>query len=253
MKLSAGSSIALDIALAFVLLTRLPMPRLAPEAFGHSTRAVWAYPLVGAAIGAIAWGGGQLALAAELPAPVVAGLMIAAMVLCSGAMHEDGLADIADGFWGAQSAEKRLEIMKDSQIGTYGTLAIVIVTGLRWTALAALIPVNPAAVLAAACISRSAMPVLMYALPPARSAGLSASVGRPRLLPVLFGVGLASMLSATVIGSAVSAAFLIGVVATFSLAVLASRKIGGQTGDVLGATQQLCETLILLALCLKTA
>ncbi len=252
MKSYTGPSIVLDIVLAFVLLTRFPMLRLSPEAFEHSARAIWAYPLVGAAVGAIAWGIGQVALAAGLPAPAAAGLMIASMVLCSGAMHEDGLADTADGFWGAQSTDRRLEIMKDSQIGTYGTLAVVIVTGLRWAALATLIPLDSAGVFAAACLSRAAMPVLMHALPPARSAGLSASVGRPGLLPVLIGLGLAVVLSATVIGPAVLVALLSALVATAALGLLASRKIGGQTGDVLGATQQLTETFILLACSLKT-
>ena len=131
-------------------------------------------------------------------------------------------------------------------------LAVVIVTGLRWAALATLIPLDTAGVFAAACLSRAAMPVLMHALPPARSAGLSASVGRPGLLPVLIGLGLAVVLSATVIGPAVLVALLSALVATAALGLLASRKIGGQTGDVLGATQQLTETFILLACSLRT-
>ncbi|MEM8578904.1 MAG: adenosylcobinamide-GDP ribazoletransferase, partial [Pseudomonadota bacterium] len=109
--------------LAALLLSRLPLPRVPDAAFAEGARAVWAYPVVGLLLGAFAAGIGALA-----PTPVIgAGLALAAMAMMTGALHEDGLADTADGLWGGQSRARRLEIMKDSRIGAYGVLALILV------------------------------------------------------------------------------------------------------------------------------
>lgn len=246
MNFDTGRSLATDAVLAFVLLTRFPMPKLPDHAFQHADRAVWAYTLVGAAIGALAWACGYLALTIGLPQLLAAGFMIATLVACSGAMHEDGLADTVDGFWGGNSPEKRLDIMKDSTIGTYGTMSLLVVTGLRWSALAVLLPLGPAPVLAATCLSRAMMPLLMYALTPARASGLSHSVGAPPMEAVLAGLVLAVGVTGIAIGFAAIPALLFTFAVSAGIAVLAKRKIGGHTGDVLGATQQVSETAVLL-------
>jgi adenosylcobinamide-GDP ribazoletransferase len=232
--------------LAAVLLTRLPLPHLPATAFKAGPRAVWAYPLVGLGVGAVSALAGQLALWAGIPPLAACALALGAMMLLTGAMHEDGLADTCDGFWGGTSTPRRLEIMCDSQIGTFGVLALVIVSLLKISALAALSGSWWAALIVAAALSRGMMPALMWALPPARVDGLSHSVGRPtmRAASAAFAIGATIALA----GLGLAGVLVIGISALVGLgtALIAKRKIGGQTGDVLGATQQLSEAVILL-------
>ncbi|CUH98123.1 adenosylcobinamide-GDP ribazoletransferase [Leisingera aquaemixtae] len=238
-----------DVLLALVLLTRLPLPHLPPQAFERQAKAVWAFPLAGLAVALPAALLAALALAAGLPPAVAAGLALAVQVLLTGAMHEDGLADTADGLWGGFNRERRLEIMKDSRTGAYGVIALILGFGLRWTALAALLQVaGPWPLLALAMMSRAVMPALMAALPNARSAGLSQTVGRPRALPCLLAAGLAVFLSLPLIGAAAFGTALAMGAAAMGLGALARAKIGGQTGDILGAAQQVAEIAGLLAL-----
>ena len=241
---------AADILLALVLLTRLPLPHLPQEAFKRQSAAVWAFPLAGLAVALPACLVASLALRLDLPAPVAAGLALAVQILLTGAMHEDGLADTADGFWGGFDTARRLEIMKDSQIGTYGVLALILGLGLRWMALAALFETaGPWFLVALAALSRAAMPVVMHALPNARQAGLSHGVGRPGKRAVTFGVLIALMISLPALGLyATLGASLVMIATTLGAAALARAKIGGQTGDILGATQQICEIMGLVVL-----
>ncbi|MEC7259603.1 MAG: adenosylcobinamide-GDP ribazoletransferase, partial [Pseudomonadota bacterium] len=152
---------ARDILVALALLTRLPLPRLPDAAFQHQARVVWAFPLAGLIVGGLGALAGMLALHAGLPATVAAGLALVVHCAATGAMHEDGLADTLDGLWGGHTRERRLEIMKDSTVGAYGAIALVLSLGLRWALFAALLPVAPGAIVAAACLSRAGMPVLM--------------------------------------------------------------------------------------------
>jgi len=239
-----------DVALSLVLLTRLPLPELSADAFKRQARAAWAFPLAGLATALPAAAAGGAALAAGLPAPVAAGLILVLQILLTGAMHEDGLADCADGFWGGFTRERRLEIMKDSRIGTYGVLALVLSAGLRWSALAALLPVTGVLpVLAVAVLSRAPMAFLMTGLPQARSSGLSRTVGAPPVAAAWLGLALSVLISVVLLGAVTTlAAALIATAALVLLAVLAHRKIGGQTGDVLGATQQITEITLLIAM-----
>lgn len=243
------SGLFLELGTAFVLLTRLPMPRLPDAAFERSAQAVWAYGIVGGVLGALAALFGVIAIAAGAPAPVAAGIVLVILIVSAGAMHEDGLADTADGFWGAQSADKRLAIMKDSQIGSYGTLSLILVTGLRWSAISVLLTSAPAAVIAGAALSRAAMPLVMHRLPPARSAGLSQGVGQPAFSVTLAALALGFAIAYSAVGSAALLSILLCVMISGACIFVADRKIKGQTGDVLGATQQLCEvaTLCFLA------
>ena len=237
-----------DLGVALALLTRLPLPKLREAAFRRQAQAGWAFPLVGLAVAALAALVGRGALLLGLPAEVAAGLVLAAMAAMTGAMHEDGLADTVDGFWGGQSRERRLEIMKDSMIGSYGALALVLSAGLRWMALAELLPLGWGGLVCAACLSRAVLPGLMTALPPARAGGLSRAVGVPGVWASLVaaGIGLGLGLAAvglTALGAAVAAGL-----AAVALGALAKARIGGQTGDVLGAAQQVAEIAVLLVL-----
>ncbi len=220
-----------DIALALALLTRLPV-RLAHGAATRGAAAAWAWPLAGAIVGGLAALGGSIALALGLPTGVVAGIVLAAGIVLTGALHEDGLADCADGFWGGWDRARRLEIMKDSHIGSYGVLALGLSLILRWSALSALIAAGHlwGPIIAAAALSRVPMTGVMHALPNARGSGLSQSTGRPAQ------------------GGAVIAAVLAAALAGLAAAAIARARIGGQTGDVLGATQQLAEIAALAAL-----
>ncbi len=241
----------LDIPVALVLLTRLPVPHLPTEAFSRQAKATWAFPLVGIAVALPACCLAAVVLWLELPPQLAAGIYIACQILLSGAMHEDGLADSADGIWGGLNPERRLEIMKDSQIGSYGVLALILVIGLRWVVFSALFTLGHLwSLIAIAALSRASMPFLMLGLPNARGSGLSRQVGRPDKHIVFLGAAVATAIALVLCG-AVTWVMLIGIgLAIIAITAIAKTKIGGQTGDILGASQQLSEltaAIILLA------
>ncbi|SFC72083.1 adenosylcobinamide-GDP ribazoletransferase [Tropicimonas isoalkanivorans] len=231
----------LDIALATALLTRLPIPVPPDYAATRGAGAAWAYPLAGvpvaAAAGILAWVGMHLGL----PAATTAGLVIVVQVVLTGAMHEDGLADTADGLWGGWSRERRLEIMKDSRIGSYGVMALILSVGLRWSALSALGSAMLPTLIAVALISRATMIGTMTILPNARADGLSKSIGRPGPRSFLVAAVVASALSMLTTGGMTFALIASATLAALGLGAIARAKIGGQTGDILGATQQVSE------------
>ena len=234
------------IWLAFVLLTRLPLPHLPKAAFAQAPRAVWAYPLVGLGVGTAGTAAGLVGRWLGLPAWGAAVLALTIMTLFTGAMHEDGLADLADGFWGGFTPERRLEIMRDSQIGTYGVLALILVSIAKISALAVLLGTAPLSIIAAAALSRAVMPALMHALPPARTDGLSHSVGRPPFSAVGLGIAIGAGISLLCVGSVGVVLVALVLAVAGGVGMLAKQKVGGQTGDVLGAVQQLSEAMILL-------
>lgn len=250
MKHESGLFDRRDPILALALLTRLPVPIDPHFAQTRGAAAAWAYPLAGAVVALIAAAVGWLALSIGLPSWLAAGLLIATQILITGAMHEDGLADSADGLWGGWTRTRRLEIMKDSHIGTYGVLSLVLSVLLRWAALASLMPNAPwVAILIAAITSRAAMVTLMAALPHARADGLARSVGRPQMPAVWAAIGLTALTGLVLIGPEILTVIACAGLATLICCLIAHRKVGGQTGDILGATQQIAEitTLITLA------
>jgi len=190
-----------------------------------------------------------LALLVGLPASLAAVFALAAGVALTGALHEDGLADTADGFGGGKDRERKLAIMRDSRSGSYGVLALCLSLLARWAALAALAATSPLVVLIAAiaahAASRAALPALMSVLPAARDDGVSAGVGRvgPVAARIAAGLGLVFLLPGGP-GFAFAAAALVAA-STFLIARLALSQIGGQTGDVLGAAQQIGEIAVL--------
>ena len=237
-------------AVAAMFLTRLPVR--APQA--ELAGAVSAFPIVGLAVGALGGGAFWLAALAGLPALACALIALAATALLTGALHEDGLADAADGLAG-DSAEESIRIMRDSHIGGYGVLAMIFSIGLRAAALAAI--ADPLAVVlamtAVGAVSRAAMPVVMLALPRATNTGLGAAAGRPAVLDMAFGIGFSALLSLVLLGVVGAFAILLAAaVATLAVATLARRRLGGYTGDILGAVQQAAEIAALLALAALT-
>ncbi|UOA27908.1 adenosylcobinamide-GDP ribazoletransferase [Pseudosulfitobacter sp. DSM 107133] len=237
-----------DVIVALVLLTRLPLPQAPRVAFARQAQAVWAFPLAGLAVALVAAVVGWICMAMGLPVPVTAGLMLATLVVTTGAMHEDGLADTADGLWGGFDVARRLEIMKDSHIGTYGVLALGLGVGLRWMALSATLAVGVGPMVAAAVLSRGLLPALMAWMPHARRTGLSHQVGRPSQGVALAALGIAVLMARVVAGWGAIWALVLAMLAVGAVGALARAKIGGQTGDILGAAQQVAELVILLAL-----
>ena len=234
-----------DIAAAFGLLSRLPVPVDHARAGARGAGAGWAWPLAGAVLGGIAGAVGWLGTVAGLPPGVAAGLALVVLVVLTGALHEDGLADCADGLGGGADRARALDIMKDSRIGAFGAVALVLALGLRWQAIAALPPALLVPALAAVgAASRAAMLAAMRWMPPARAGGLSAATGLPPAATVWLGLalGLVPLLPLAPL------ALLTLALAPLPLAWLAQRRIGGQTGDVLGGVQQLAEIGCLLGL-----
>lgn len=237
-----------DIAVAFSLLSRLPVP-LSPEtANQRAVYAVWAYPLVGAVLGVIA---SALALAlfrAGIAEGPVAGLALLAMAMLTGGLHEDGLGDSADGLFGGRDKAHALEIMRDSRVGAYAVTALVLISLILWSALTELVTSGAfiATFVFAAMMSRAIMGLVMILLPLARQDGLSALTGRPSLSTVLIGFAISIAAGWLLIGLNALLLTLAGLAVASLLWQLALRKIGGQTGDVLGATQKLSETAILV-------
>ncbi len=232
-----------------MLLSRLPVPMNTGD---RGAAAAWAYPLVGLILGGAAAAVGACANWLGLPSALCAIASLATLIVLTGAMHEDGLADTADGFWGGWTPEARLDIMKDSRIGTYGVLALVLATAARWAAIWLLfdqgVGAAAAALVISGAMSRATMPTLMTILPNAREKGLSQSVGATTPATAVVAWGVALLAALLLAGMPAIWAGVWAAVMTLCVAWLAKRKVGGQTGDVLGASQQLSEIAILFSL-----
>lgn len=224
-----------EAQLALMLLTRLPAGRIDGEA-PPLGQAAWAFPMVGALVGAIAGGVFWVATVLGLPPLAAALLAIGASVLVTGGLHEDGLADMADGFGGGRDRARKLDIMRDSHLGSYGALALVLVIGLTASGISA--AGGTGLFIAIGALSRTVMLLPMMLLPPARTDGLGARAATPLNSAFWVAIGLAVFLAAA--SNAVWPG-IFAVVVTLAVMALARHQIGGQTGDVLGATQKLAE------------
>lgn len=238
-----------DLRVATGFLTRIPLGVPEKKAKGAVAASMRAFPLVGAGLGVaggVVYGlGGGFGLS-PLPSAFLA---LAAVIVLSGAMHEDGLADTVDGFIGGHDRKKRLAIMHDSFIGAYGVLALFFSVGIRVTVLASLAePWRVAAVMIAAlAVSRASLTVIASNMKPARRSGLAVSAGRPSQDRVYAAVALGAALTLLFLGPVVGVLALLAAAATVvAMMALTRRLIGGYTGDVLGAAQQACEVAVLL-------
>jgi len=258
-----GWLVATAICIRFY--SRLPVPRLSGEAELHAApdfrsvpRALPLAALVIALPGALVLLGSGLAGAGSA---LAATLAVTVLVATTGAFHEDGLADSADGLFGGHTPERRLQIMKDSRVGSYGACALGLSLLLRVTALASILDAAgawaaAAAVLVAAPWSRMAGVRLLANEPPARGDGAAAAVGTPTAETLMIGLCLAGAIALALAGLArlpIAGLVLGGVLALLAcagLARLARNLIGGQTGDILGAAQQIAEIAVYLGLAL---
>jgi len=225
-------------------LTRLPVPEVGLEHDGPA-QAAWAFPVVGALVGLIGGAVLLVATAIGVPALVAATLAVAATVLVTGALHEDGLADTFDGF-GGRSPEQRLAIMRDSHIGTFGVAALVLTLAGRIAALATVadgsVFTASLVLITAEAFSRAPMVAIWHFAKPARSDGLASS-GTPHKSDVRLAGGIAAafvFLATPTLGLLVAlAASVFAILATYILMQLSARTLGGITGDTLGGSQQL--------------
>lgn len=233
--------------------SRLPVPPV--RAVPSLGEAVSLVPLAAVAIAAPA--AALLAGVAVLGgSPLFAAtLAVAALVVTTGALHEDGLADCADGFWGGATKARRLEIMQDSRIGTYGVLALVLAVLGKVALLAELLAAGTAtatfALVAAAVAGRTVALYPWVGLPNAREGGLAAAMGRPTPATfrraVLLGLGVTAALLLWRSPSGFVIAAVAAALAAKAVASLADRKIGGHTGDVIGAAVVLGDLTYLAA------
>lgn len=239
-----------ELSAAGMFLTRLPMRVTSDDAPPIGTVA-WAFPLVGLGLGLASGLVYSIGVGIGLSAWLAAAIAIAAQIGMTGALHEDGLADVADGFGGGHDPLSKLSIMRDSRIGAYGVLALILALAARIGALAAL--ADGATVIAALMVSgaasRTGMATLMRTLPPAREDGLGHESGQPDsdALMIAFIVTIVASILLLGVGGGIAALIGAGAGALW-IGWLARRQIGGQTGDVFGACQQTAEIACLCAI-----
>jgi len=238
-----------ELKAVLIFCSRLPLAHAAPFAEGAICKAAWAFPVAGLAIGVVGAVVYVLAHRLGLPPWPAAALSVTATLIITGCLHEDGLADTADGFGGGKTREQKLEIMRDSRTGAYGVCALAMSLLLRVGTLASLADTHLVvwALIASHTAARAAMPVLMWLLPPARNDGLSFQSGRPPGESVAAAVGIAFVVLLFCLhpGRGVVASIVL-IAAIALIAWLSTQQIEGQTGDVLGALEQVSEILVLL-------
>jgi adenosylcobinamide-GDP ribazoletransferase len=236
-----------DLVAAFTLLTRLPVSRFGRGA-PDMAPAVWAFPIVGLVIGAMGGLTYWLTHHFGLPPLLGASWALAAMMLATGAFHEDGLADAADGFGGGRTLERKLEIMRDSRIGSYGALALMLSMLMRVAAIATLS--RPGAVLAALMVAgmlaRAAILLILILLRPARPDGLAAAMGDIPRANANIGLVLAVVVPFLLLPFFTALAVLfLSLGACLAFAKFAKQQVGGYSGDVLGAAAVIVECVAL--------
>jgi adenosylcobinamide-GDP ribazoletransferase len=252
-----------DLFLALSFFTRLPAGFLAPEPapssesvtpqakLGEASRA---FPLAGLVVGLAGGLAYWIAVKIGLSGLLAAFLAVGATAALTGALHEDGWADFADGLGCRGDRIRKLAAMKDSHIGSFGVLALIFATGVKTVALAQLYAPDGVdrvmtALIAAHVLSRAVLPLAMRSLPLATSQGLAVMAGRPTAQGVYVALGLGFVITFfAVFLPAAIVAVIVAIVAAALVGAIAKRQFGGYTGDVLGAIQQVAEIAVLVNL-----
>ena len=237
-----------DVRASLSLLTCLPADR--NNTLSYDTGSGWSWPLVGAAVGAVGAAVAALCTMAGMPEVLAALLALASMIALTGALHEDGLADSADGLIGGTSRQQRLDIMQDSRIGTFGAVALLVVLSGRLACMFELLAAGELAgpLIAAAAMSRAAMFGAMHLADPARPGGMAAALGKPTPASLAAGLAIGSVVAFLAAGLAALAAAAAALAVGMVFIGLARRRIGGVTGDILGCAQQLTELAFLVTM-----
>ncbi|WP_421780458.1 adenosylcobinamide-GDP ribazoletransferase [Kiloniella litopenaei] len=260
-----------DLRIALAFMTRIPVPYPMDQEGKPTSRSLaeasWSFPLIGILVGFISATVLVISFYLSLPLYVCALLAIIASILATGALHEDGLADVADGFGGSHDLERKLEIMKDSRVGSYGVLALgisVLMRTLLLGSLLSLAQLSPlgadnyqwailiqifAIYISAHMIGRGLAPLMMSHLPLAKKSGMAATAAKPKLRSS-YGSLLLTMVFLFLFLPPLSVLIVLvsNVLMVLFLSWLTMRQIGGYTGDVLGTAVQLCEIVTYLAL-----
>ncbi len=236
-----------DCKIAHVFLTRLPLRVEGTITPRQLIAAAWAYPLVGVSVALVAAAAYFLCHWLGLPPVLCALAALAASIAATGCFHEDGLADTADGFGGGWTADRKLEIMRDSRLGSYGGAALILSIAARAAALAAL-PAHDVlpALLVAHGLSRALLPLPSFLIDTARLDGLAAEASRPTRRTAILALAIGTLIALLCLGLINGfVALALALVVAWLMTRLAQAQIGGYTGDVLGAIQQLAEILLL--------
>lgn len=238
-----------DARTAAAFLTRLPVGMAQDAEPRPLADVAWAFPVVGLVVGGVS--GAVLMTASWLGLyPLICGLLaLAAGIAVTGALHEDALADVADGFGGGADTEAKMEIMRDSRIGAYGVLALVLSVAVRAAALAGMAGPGTAALalIAAGAVSRGLMAAALFQMPAARDDGLGAAAGKPAIESVTVALAIAAVAAFVLLGAAGWIVLAVAAAAALGVGWLAMRQIGGHTGDVLGTVCQASEIAVLVA------
>ncbi len=236
-----------EIRLAIGFFTRLPFK--SPP--GQTAEAARAFAIAGAVIGLIGSLIYLLAMEIGLSGLLAALLAVAATVIVGGALHEDGLADFADMLGVRGDRERKLMVMRDSRIGSYGVLALGFSTAIKVSALVGLGSpwLVAGALITAHAMGRATLPIIMRSLPLARASGLAVDAGKPSAAATYQGLGIALLIAAFACGpGAALVSLVVAIVAAFLVSEVARRHIHGYTGDVLGAAQEMAQLAIFINL-----
>ena len=239
-----------DFLFAVEFLSRIPVPK--NDAFANRPLAevVWAFPLVGVIIG----GSAGLVFLVMLKlglTPLVCGLFaVITQIFITGGLHEDGIADVADGFGGGHALGEKLKIMRDSQLGTYGVLALVSSFIIRAGLIAGMTTpiMSVLALMTAGAVSRSLVVLAMNKLEMVRKDGLAIRERKPKNEAMYSAMGLGATLAFIFLGANGWVVLAVAFTTTIMVCALANYQIGGQTGDVLGAVQQISEIAVLISI-----
>ncbi len=252
LELTPGQGWLDELNVCLGVLTRVPVIIFVGTGGAAIAGASRFFPVIGLGIGVIGAIVLLVALGVGLPPSVASLLALAAMALLTGGLHEDGLADSCDGLGAGKTPDEILEIMRDSRIGVYGVLGLIFSVGLRWAGLSAITAADwggaALTLVAAASLSRGLLPACMRQMPPARDDGLGAGAGRPEFDRAALAVLIAAAAAILCLGFGLGI-LVIGISAglVFLFAYWAYRRVGGQTGDILGGAQQIAETATLLS------
>jgi len=248
---SQSSHLWYEVRLCLGYLTRIPV--FSVEYSGHSSlaQASWAFPVVGLFVGLVGaaalWLTDMFGLAAQLSALLA--LMVMTILTC--ALHESGLARTADSFGLTGEREQRLAALADPRLGVFGMVALIAIFTARWLTLGDLVAISFSdgviTLIAATAISRGVLPFIMHAVPDAQADGASLDTSRPEARPAGIALAISAILAlfAFGFGGTIIMAVMVCLVA-FIIVQMGKKLIGGQTGDVLGAVQQLTEVCVLV-------
>ena len=243
----------IDFFLAVSFLTRIPIPDVL-KFENELMSAAWSFSLIGALLGflcgSIAW----VLLYLNIPIGIVAFLTVGSMILLTGGIHEDGLADMADGVGGGKSADEKIAIMRDSQIGTYGALSLIFMLGMKVTAIDIIlnnhtILVCIISLVISGALSRLSMVTVAFLFENASKTGLGHFAGKPTLNSIVMPLIILTLISLLLLPILkLIIIILLCVLTTIVIGKFSKQQIGGYTGDILGATQVVSEVVILIYL-----